>query len=157
LAANFLSGDCFLTPHKTKKCFNFGNLQLARGLLQILFTLAACVIGGRYYLYISRHSGEFPVPKDFKSLLPPKLIRLLEHKMETGEMAPEECKAVLKEYMLREFDRQQAGQSPNSGKALAMKFQNLAQSWLKKILERSPAEPTISMEELAGTVRVRRI
>jgi hypothetical protein len=77
--------------------------------------------------------------------------------METGEMTPEECKTVLKEFMLREFDRQQAEQPPNTWKVLVIKFQNLAQSWLKKILARSPAEPTISMEELAGTVRVRRI
>lgn len=97
------------------------------------------------------------MPKDFKSLLPPGFIRLLEHKLETGEITPEECKIVLKELMLREFDRQQAEQSPNTWKILAIKFQNLAQSWLKKIMERPPAEPTIGMEELAGTVRVRRI
>jgi len=72
-------------------------------------------------------------------------------------MTEEDCKAVLKEYMLREFDRKQAELFPKTWQVLLLKLQNLAQVFFKKILTRSPAEPTISMEELSGTVRVRRI
>jgi len=97
------------------------------------------------------------MPKELKSVLPPKLIRLLEYKIEKGEMTAEDCKIILKEYMLREFDRKQAELFPSTWKALVIKFQNLAQPFLKKILTRPLAEPTISMEELSGTVRVRRI
>jgi len=104
-----------------------------------------------------RISGDFQVPKDFKSLLPPKFIRLLEHKLKTGEMTPEECKTVLKEFMLREFDRKQVEQSQNTRKALVIKFQDRASSFLKKFWDGSPTEPTVSLEELVGTVRARRI
>lgn len=97
------------------------------------------------------------MPKDFKSLLPPRFIHLLEHKLETGEMTPEECKTVLKEFMLREFYRKKAEQSQNVWKNLVINFQSQSQSFLKKLWERSPAEPTLGMEELAGTVRARRI
>lgn len=96
------------------------------------------------------------MPKDFKSLLPAKFIQLLEHKLETGTMTAEECQTVLKEFMLREFDRNQAEQSPDTWKLLMVKFQTLAQSFFSEILPRSPAEPTISVEELAGTIRARR-
>ncbi len=81
------------------------------------------------------------MPKDFKSLLPRKFIRLLEHKLETGAMTPDECKAVLKELMLREFHRKQAERSHHARKFLADKIQNRAQLFLKKVLERAPAEP----------------
>ena len=97
------------------------------------------------------------MPKDFKSLLPPRFIRLLEHKLETGEMTPEECKTVLKEFMLREFDRKKAEQSQNAWNNLVINFQNRAQSFLKKLWDRPPSEPTLGMEELVGTVRARRI
>ena len=97
------------------------------------------------------------MPKDFKSLLPAKFIHLLEHKLETGEMTPEECKTVLKAFMLREFDRKKAEQTQNAWKNLVINFQNRAQSFLKNFWDRPPTEPTISMEELAGTVRARRI
>lgn len=99
----------------------------------------------------------FQVPKDFRSLLSPKFIRLLEHKLETGTMTTEECQTVLKEFMLREFDRKQAKQSQDKWKFLVSNLQDLAQSFFKKILQRSPAEPTISMDELTGTVRARQI
>jgi hypothetical protein len=111
-------------------------------------------------LFIQPHKDieeVFQVPKDFRSLLSSKFIRLLEHKLETGSMTAEECQTVLKEFMLREFDRKQAEQSQDRWKFLASNFQNLAQSFLKKILQRSPAEPTISMNELTGTVRARQI
>ena len=72
-------------------------------------------------------------------------------------MTPEECKTVLKEFMLREFDRKKAEQSQNVWKNLVINFQSQSQSFLKKLWERSPAEPTLGMEELAGTVRARRI
>lgn len=97
------------------------------------------------------------MPKDFKSLLPPKFIHLLEHKLETGEMTAEECKTVLKEFMLREFKRKQDEQSQNAWKNLVVNFQNRTQSFLKSFWDRPPTEPTISMEELAGTVLARRI
>jgi hypothetical protein len=92
------------------------------------------------------------VPKDFKSLLPPKFIRLLEHKLETGAMTPDECKSVLKELMLREFERKKVQQSHNSRKAMASKIQKRAQTFLKKVLERAPAEPANTMEGLIGKV-----
>lgn len=95
--------------------------------------------------------------KELKSVLPPKLIQLLEYKVEKGEMTDEDCKTILKEYMLREFDRKQAELSLRTWQVLLRKLQKLAQSFFKKILTRPPAEPTISMEELSGTVRVRRI
>lgn len=72
-------------------------------------------------------------------------------------MTAEECKTVLKEFMLREFDRIRAEQSHIDWKALLIKLQNRSQSFIKQLLERQPAEATISMEELAGTVRARRI
>jgi len=97
------------------------------------------------------------VPKDFKSFLPPKLIRLLEHKVRTGEMTTGECQTVLKEFMLREFDRMQAEKTSNIWRTIAIKYHDRARSLLKKVRQRPPAEPTISMEELAGTVRTRRI
>ena len=97
------------------------------------------------------------MPKELKSVLPPKLIQLLEYKVEKGEMTDEDCKMVLKEFMLREFDRKQAELSLRTWQVLLLKLQNLIQFFLKKTLKRSPAEPTISMEELAGTVRARRI
>ena len=97
------------------------------------------------------------MPIDFKSLLPPKFIHLLEHKLETGEMTPEECKTVLKEFMLREFKRKQDEQSHDAWKTLVVNLQSQSQSFLKKLWGRSPAEPTLGMEELAGTVRARRI
>ena len=99
----------------------------------------------------------FQMPKDFRSLLSPKFIRLLEHKLETGTMTAKECQTVMKEFMLKEFDRKQAEQSQDRWKFLISNFQDLAQSFFKKILQRSPAEPTISMDELTGTVRARRI
>jgi hypothetical protein len=110
-----------------------------------------------YYLATPRHSGDFQVPKDFKSLLPPKFIRLLEHKLKTGEMTSEECKTVLKEFMLREYDRKQAEQSTIDWKALVTKLKNRSKSFFKKLLDRPPTESSISMEELTGTVRARRI
>ncbi len=97
------------------------------------------------------------MPIDFKSLLPPKLIHLLEHKLETGEMTAEECKTVLKDFMLREFDRKKAEQSQNAWKNLVINFQNRAQQFLKNFWDRPPTEPTLGMEELAGTVRARQI
>ncbi len=97
------------------------------------------------------------MPKDFKSLLPPKFIRLLEHKLETGEMTDEECKTVLREFMLRESDRIQAEQAHHDRKALVTMLQNGSQSFLNKLWNRPPTESTISMEELIGTVRARRI
>jgi len=97
------------------------------------------------------------MPKDFKSLLPAKFIHLLEHKLETGEITAEECKTVLKEFMLREFKRKQDEQSKNAWKNLVINFQSWAQSILKKLWDRSPTEATLGMEELAGTVRARRI
>ena len=97
------------------------------------------------------------MPNELKTVLPPKLIQLLEFKIKKGEMTDEDCKMVLKEYMLREFDRKQAELNPRPWQVLAMKLKLLIQFFLKKILKRSPAEPTISMEELAGTVRARRI
>ena len=97
------------------------------------------------------------MPKKLKSVLPPKLIQFLEHKIEKGEMTDEDCKMVLKEFMLREFDRKQAELFPRPWQVLVLKLKNLTHFFLKKILKRSPAEPTISIEELAGTVRARRI
>jgi polyhydroxyalkanoate synthesis regulator phasin len=97
------------------------------------------------------------MPNKLKTVLPPKLIQLLENKVEKGEMTEEDCKAILKEYMLREFDRKQAELNPKTWQVLIIKLQNMTQAFLKKILKRPPAEPTISMEELAGTVRARRI
>jgi hypothetical protein len=116
---------------------------------------------GRQWGYLFSHLQDieeiFQVPKDFRSLLSPKFIRLLVHKLETGAMTAEECQTVLKEFMLREFDRKRAEQSQDRWKFLASNLLNLAQSFFKKILQRSPAEPTISMDELTGTVRARRI
>ena len=79
----------------------------------------------------------------------------MQHKLKTGEMTSEECRAVLKELMLREFDRKQAEQSHNARKALVTKLQNRAQSFFKKFLDRRrvPAEPSINGEELAGSIR----
>lgn len=94
---------------------------------------------------------------DFRSLLSPKFVQFVEHKLETDTMTAEECQTVLKEFMLREFDRKQAEQSQDRWKLLISKLQNLAQFFFKKILQRSPTEPTISMDELTGTVRARQI
>jgi len=94
------------------------------------------------------------VPKDFKSLLPPKFIRLLEQKLETGEMTGEECKEIIKEMMLREYEREQA-EKPQISKALASRLKVHFHSFLKKLWHRPLAQPTIGMEELNGTMRSR--
>jgi len=97
------------------------------------------------------------VPKDFKSLLPKKFIHFLEGKLKSGEMTPEECQTVLKEVMLREYELKQAEQPYFDWQALARNFLNWSQSSLIQLLEKKPTEATISMEELAGTVRTRRV
>jgi hypothetical protein len=112
---------------------------------------------GGYYSATKRHSGEFQMPKDLKSLLTPKFVRLIKHKLETGEMTTWECQAVLKEFMLREFDRKQAEQSHKTWNVLSSKLQSRVQTFFSRVMTRMPAEPAISMDELAGTVRARQI
>lgn len=97
------------------------------------------------------------MPKDLKSFLPPKLISLLEQKLEAGEMTPEECKEVLKEMMLREYERSQEESSHINWKAQAARFQDKVHSFIKKLKERRPTEPSLGVEELAGTIRSRRL
>lgn len=97
------------------------------------------------------------MPKDFRSLLSPKFIRLLEHKLETGQITPEECKEILKDMMLREYDRTQAEKYQTNWKALASWFQNQSHTFIKKLWNRAPTEPTIGIEELSGTIRPRHI
>lgn len=92
------------------------------------------------------------MPKDFKSFLPPKFIRLVEHKLETGELTSDECKSVIKELMLREFNRKQAEQTQSARKALATKIQNRAQTFLNKVLDRAPARSENTMEELVENI-----
>lgn len=95
--------------------------------------------------------------KDFKSLLSPKFISFLEHKLEAGEMTPEECKEILKEMMLREYEKGQAESTQVNWKIRAAWFHEKINSLRKKIFERQPAESSIGMEELAGTMRSRRL
>lgn len=97
------------------------------------------------------------MPKDLKSLLNPKFVRLIKHKLETGEMTDGECQTVLREFMLREFDRKQAGQSHKIWNVLSGKLQSRVQTFFDKVMTPMPAEPAISMDELAGTVRARQI
>jgi polyhydroxyalkanoate synthesis regulator phasin len=112
---------------------------------------------GEYYSATKRHSGEFQMPKDLKSLLTPKFVRLIKHKLETGEMTAEECQTVLKEFMLWEFDRKQAEQSHKTWNVLSSKLQSQVQTFFSKVMTRTPSKPAISMDELACTVRARRI
>jgi hypothetical protein len=97
------------------------------------------------------------MPKELKSLLSPKFVCFIKHKLETGDMTTGECQTALKEFMLRELDRRQAEQSHDTWKTLTAKLQNRVQTFFNKVMTRSPAEPVISMDELAGTVRARRI
>ncbi len=97
------------------------------------------------------------MPKDLKSFLPPKLVHLLQQKLEDGEMTAEECKDVLKEMMLREYERSQEESSQINWKAQASKLQEKVHSFLKRFKERRPTEPSIGIEELAGTIRSRRL
>ncbi len=97
------------------------------------------------------------MPKDLKSLLPPKLISLLEQKLEAGEMTPDECKEVLREMMLREYERIQEESSKINWKAQAARLQENIYSFIKKLKDRRPTEPSLGIEELAGTIRSRRL
>lgn len=97
------------------------------------------------------------MPKNFKALLPQKFIRLLEHKLEIGEMTPEECKEIIKDMMLREYELKQAEKARVNWEALAFWFQDRCQSFFKQLWPRPPTESTLEIEELSGTVRPRHI
>jgi len=72
-------------------------------------------------------------------------------------MTSRECQTVLKEFMLREFAREQAGQSHKIWSILSSKLQRRVQTFFDKRMTPTPAKPTIRMNELAGTVRARQI
>jgi polyhydroxyalkanoate synthesis regulator phasin len=97
------------------------------------------------------------VPKNFKALLPPKFIQLLEHKLETGEMTPEECKEIIKDMMLREYELKQAEKAQVNWEALACWFQDRCQSFFNQLWNRPSSESTLELEELSGTIRPRHI
>ncbi|MDA0692752.1 MAG: hypothetical protein O3A78_04050 [Nitrospinae bacterium] len=97
------------------------------------------------------------MPKNFKTLLPPKFIRLMEHKLETGEMTPEECKEIIKEMMLREYELKQDEKQQINWEALAFWLQDRCQSFFKQLWTRPSTESTLEIEELSGTVRPRHI
>lgn len=94
------------------------------------------------------------MPKNFKSSLSPKSIRLLERKLETGEMTPEECKEIIKDLMLREYERKQA-EKPRISNLAARWLKGQSRSLLKKLWNRPLAQPTIGMEELTTNLRPR--
>jgi polyhydroxyalkanoate synthesis regulator phasin len=97
------------------------------------------------------------VPKNFKALLPPKFIPLMKHKLETGEMTPEECKEIIKEMMLREYELKQSETQHATWEDLAFWFQDRCQLFFSKLWNRSSTESTFEIEELTGTVRPRHI
>ena len=97
------------------------------------------------------------MPKNFKTLLPPKFIQLMEHKLKTGEMTPEECKEIIKEMMLREYELKQSEKPQINWEALAFWFQDRCQSFFKKLWTRPSAESTLEIQELSGTVQPRHV
>lgn len=94
---------------------------------------------------------------NFKTLLPPKFIRLMEHKLETGEMTPEECKEIIKEVMLREYELQQSEKSQDNWETLTFWFLDRCQSFFKKLWTRPSAESALKIDELSGTVQPRHV
>ncbi|GJL77664.1 MAG: hypothetical protein NPINA01_06530 [Nitrospinaceae bacterium] len=97
------------------------------------------------------------MPTDFKSLLPPKFIPLLEHKLETGELSPEECKEIIKEMMLREYELTQSEKTGMNWKAWRNNLRKQCHAVFGKFRNRPPTEPTLGMEELTATIRPRQI
>jgi polyhydroxyalkanoate synthesis regulator phasin len=136
------------------KVLYFWQFTIGMGIALISLTRLKASMG-EYYSATKRYSGDFQMPKDLKSLLTPKFVRLIKHKLEKGEMTAEECQMVLKEFMLWEFDRKQAEQSHKTWSV--RKLQSQVQAFFDKVMTPTPAEPTISLEELAGTVRARQI
>lgn len=81
----------------------------------------------------------------------------MKHKLETGEMTPGECKEIIKEMMLREYELTQEEKPRLHWEDLAYWFQDRCQSFFEKLWNRPSAEPTLKIEELSGTVRPRHI
>ena len=83
----------------------------------------------------------------------------MEHKLGTGEMTPEECKEIMKDLMLREYEQKQAEQ-PRPSALLADWLTNQTRSFLQKYFNRKfwtrpLAQPTIGMDELTASLKSR--
>ena len=84
-------------------------------------------------------------------------LEYLYYKLDEPRYTPEECKEILKDMMLREYDRTQAEKYQTNWKALASWLQNQSSTYIRKFWNRAPTEPTIGIEELSGTIRSRHI
>ncbi len=94
--------------------------------------------------------------RNLRALLNPKLVNFLEQKLEADEISPEECKEVIKEMMLREYQRKQVEPLPQKLKTKMSGILNWFDNHRDKHFDVENAKPAIGFDELAGTVRTRR-
>ena len=94
--------------------------------------------------------------RKLRSLLNPQLVHLLEQKLESNEISPDECREVIKEMMLREYRRKQDENLPQKLRTKVNQIWDWFGEHGWKYPNRPPAEASLGYEEMAGTVRTRR-
>jgi hypothetical protein len=95
--------------------------------------------------------------KRLRYLLDPDQLTLLNLKLQTREITPEECRQMLKQMMISQYIQRHSLSATLKNTVFVRGICKIFSSLKNKIFMKTPAEPTIGTEELSCWFRPRHL
>ena len=95
--------------------------------------------------------------KRLRYLLDPDQLTLLNLKLQTREITPEECLQMLKQMMISQYMQRHSFSATLKNTVFVRGICKIFSAIQHKFLKKQPAEPTISVEELSSWLRPRHL
>lgn len=95
--------------------------------------------------------------KRLRYLLDPDQLTLLNLKLQTGEITPEECRQMLKQMMIIQYIQRHSLSATLKKTVFVRGICKIFSAIQHKFFKKKPAEPSISAEELSSWLRPRHL